>query len=167
MPTAPQPPAARTAHRERLFVPVYWWIIVVFFLLSTFVAVAFYLGPWNGLLITAVAAGIVAAVLLPYGSATVKVDEDALTVGRSRVEWRWVARATALERAETRSRLGPGADARAHLVVRPYLAEAVEITLADPADPHPYWLVGSRQPTALAAAINARAGTDATGLSDG
>lgn len=160
MTTAP-PPASSTEHRERLFVPVAWWIIVAVFLISIFVAVAFYLGPWNGSLVTVVGVGIAAAVLLPYGSVLVTVDDKALTVGLNRIEWPWVSGATALDRAEVRHRLGPGADARAHLLIRPYLAEGVEVTLADAADPHPYWLVSSRQSVALAAAINARAAASA------
>lgn len=157
MPTPTPPPAALTEHRERLFVPVHWWIIVALFLISIFAAIAFYLGAWNGVLVTAVAAGVVAAVLLPYGAARITVDDAALTVGPNRIEWRWVAGATALDRDETRHRLGPGADVRAHLATRPYLSEAVEVTLADPADDHPYWLITSRQPVDLAASINAHA----------
>jgi Protein of unknown function (DUF3093) len=33
------------------------------------------------------------------------------------------------------------------------VATAVEITLADPADPVPYWLVSTRRPQQLAAAL--------------
>jgi Protein of unknown function (DUF3093) len=40
-------------------------------------------------------------------------------------------------------------------VLRPYIATAVEITLNDPDDPVPYWLVSSRRPRAFAAAVNA------------
>ena len=52
--------------------------------------------------------------------------------------------------------MGADADARAFLVLRPYLKRAVRVPMQDPADPTPYWLVGSRHPDALAAAINAR-----------
>jgi hypothetical protein len=168
MATAHPPSAALTEHRERLFVPVSWWIIAAVFLLSLFVAVAFYLGPWTGVLVAVVSVGIVAAVLLPYGSLRITVDDTALTVGPNRIEWPWVGGASALDRAETRRRLGPGADARAYLVTRPYLSEAVEIDLADPADPHPYWLVSSRHAVALAATINAHAAAPRTpGVTDG
>lgn len=166
MPTAKPVPAAMAEHRERLFVPVSWWIIAAFFLLSIFVAVAFYLGPWIGALVAVVSAGIVVAVLLRYGTLRVTGDDTALTVGHNAIEWPWVAGATALDRDETRRRLGPGADARAHLVTRPYLSESVEVTLADPADPHPYWLVSSRQAVALAATINAHAAAPRTPRSD-
>ncbi len=50
--------------------------------------------------------------------------------------------------------MGSEADARAYLLVRPYLKRAVRVTVVDPADPTPYWLVGTRHPEALAAALN-------------
>jgi hypothetical protein len=55
------------------------------------------------------------------------------------------------------------ADARAHLVLRPYIKTAVEITLDDPDDPVPYWLVSTRRPQQLAAALREAASSTLTG----
>ena len=52
---------------------------------------------------------------------------------------------------------GPEADARAYLVLRPYVRTAVQVDLADPADPAPYWLISSRHPKRLADALVAAA----------
>ena len=73
--------------------------------------------------------------------------------GAAVIEHRYIAGARALDADQTRRRAGVDADARAHLVLRPYVATAVEITLDDPADPVPYWLVSTRRPDALAAAL--------------
>jgi len=143
--------------QERLSVPLRWWLVALSFVISVFVAVAFYLGPGNGLILTAACAAIVVAVLVPYGSRTITVDDEALTVGPHRIEWAWVGGAKALDAAAARHRLGPDADVRAHLVVRPYIPEGVEVTVVDIADPHPYWFVNSRRAAELADAINARA----------
>jgi hypothetical protein len=48
---------------------------------------------------------------------------------------------------------GPGADARAYLLLRPYLKRAVKVEITDPADPAPYWLLSTRHPDRLAGAI--------------
>jgi hypothetical protein len=40
-------------------------------------------------------------------------------------------------------------------VLRPYAKEAVELTLDDPVDPVPYWVVSTRRPSRLAEAITA------------
>ena len=50
---------------------------------------------------------------------------------------------------------GRDADARAYLLLRPYLKRAVRVEINDPADPTPYWLVGTRRPEDLAEALEA------------
>ncbi|HEY5420452.1 MAG TPA: DUF3093 family protein, partial [Marmoricola sp.] len=39
------------------------------------------------------------------------------------------------------------------LATRPYLKAAVRVPVSDPDDPAPYWLVGTRHPDRLAAAL--------------
>lgn len=151
------PRPAPPEFREQLTVPIRWWLVALFFIVSVFVAVGFYLRPANGFIAAMISTGVVAAVLVPYGSLKVLIDHSGLTVGASRIDWAWVAGARALDAEAARHRLGPGADARAHLAVRPYVAEAVEVTIHDPADPHPYWLVSSRRAGEFADAVNARA----------
>lgn len=141
------------SYREKLRAPASWWAIALVFGLTFVTAVGFYLGP-----VVAAGAGVVTTVgiataLAVIGGTTVQVDERGLTVGRSLLEWPYVGDATVLDAAATHDRLGPGADARAHVVQRPYIAESVEVVVADAADPHPYWLVSTRQPAQLAAAI--------------
>ena len=62
-----------------------------------------------------------------------------------------------LDAGGTRRLAGRDADARAYLLLRPYLQRAVRIGIDDPADPTPYWLVSTRRPDRLAAALR-RAG---------
>ena len=52
------------------------------------------------------------------------------------------------------------ADARAYLLLRPYLSRAVMVPVDDPADPTPYWLVSTRRPDELVAALDAAASAD-------
>ncbi|HNI70134.1 MAG TPA: DUF3093 family protein [Marmoricola sp.] len=61
----------------------------------------------------------------------------------------------ALDKEATRELLGVGADARAYLLTRPYLKRSVRVEITDPADPTPYWVIGTRRPAELASAINA------------
>jgi len=64
-----------------------------------------------------------------------------------------VGATTPLDKAEVRKRLGPDADPRAFVMYRSYVDEALEITVDDPADPHPYWLVSTHDAARLATAI--------------
>ena len=58
-----------------------------------------------------------------------------------------------LDADATRRAAGVDADARAFLLLRPYLKRSVRVEITDPADPAPYWLVSTRHPDELAAAL--------------
>lgn len=145
----------RPDYHERLGVPLRWWaqgtMAVAVLWLSVVVAVP---GPaaW---VITGLALALLAVCLFWYGDARVVVGDGWFRAGRARIEIVHVGAATALDAAETRRVAGPGADARAYLLLRPYLKRAVRVEITDPADPTPYWLVSSRHPEALAGALAA------------
>jgi hypothetical protein len=143
--------------RERLNVPFGWWVLATLFALSLLLALGLYVGPVWGVAVAA-ASLLVAAGIFASAAVTVTVDATEIRVGRAIIEHRYIAAAQALDAAATRRRSGVEADARAHLVLRPYVLTAVEITLADPADPVPYWLISSRRPAELVAALD-RAGS--------
>jgi len=72
-----------------------------------------------------------------------------------RLESRYIAAAEPYEGEAAREALGPAADPRAFLFTRPFITDVVRIDLDDLADPHPYWLVSTRRPKDLAAALRA------------
>lgn len=128
-------------------------MIGLFFSVSFTTAVGFVLDPAVSLVGGAVAAALVAAGLVWYGSAAITVDDEGLRVGRYRLEADYLGEVTAHSASATRDRLGRDADRRALLVVRGYIPTSVEVAIADPADPHPYWLISTRRPDELAAAL--------------
>ena len=139
--------------RERLTVPVGWWVLAALLTVTMLGIVGFYLGPVWGIgvavLTLAAAAGLFAVTAIQLS-----VDAEELRVGRAVIERTYIGRCRALDAAATELRAGVDADGRAHLVLRPYIATAVEIELVDPADPVPYWLVSTRRPARLAAALD-------------
>jgi hypothetical protein len=141
--------------RERLHVPVLWWVLAVGIALSLLAAVGLYLGPVWGVAVF-VGAVAVAAALFVSAAVVIEVDEAELRVGRAVIERSWIQTCLALDARAAELRAGVQADARAHLVLRPYVATAVEIVLRDPDDPVPYWLVSTRHPTRLATVLAAR-----------
>jgi len=147
-------PRAEAEHHERLSVPFRWWVqgtmLVATFWLAFVVATPAVVA-WSA---TAVLLVVMVGLFLAYGSPRVDVEDGWLRVGRARIAGEFLGGAEPLDAAETRRVAGPGADARAYLLVRPYLKRAVRVTVVDPADPTPYWLVGTRHPEALAAALN-------------
>jgi hypothetical protein len=147
--------------RERLTVPILWWVLAGLFALSVLLAVGAYLGPVWGVG-TSAATLLVAAAIFGSASLVISVDAQETHVGRASIEHAYVAACRALNAEETRRRAGVEADARAHLVLRPYIKTAVEITLGDPDDPVPYWLVSTRHPHRLAAAMQDAASSTLT-----
>ena len=148
--------------RERLTVPIMWWVLASLFALSVLLAVGAYLGPVWGIG-TALATVMVATAIFISAAVVISIDAREIRIGRASIEHAYIASSQALAAEEARQRAGVGADARAHLVLRPYVRTAVEITLDDPEDPVPYWLVSTRHPQQLAEALKEAASSTLTG----
>lgn len=143
-------------YRERLLVPVWWWCFGAFMVFGMVLAVWAWWGTSWGIA-TAVGFGAALVALLALiGSARVVVDERGIEAGGARLEWAWAGEVTPLDASETQRALGVDADPSAYLLTRPYIRTAVRIDVDDAADPHPYWLVSTRHPDAVVAAVAGR-----------
>jgi len=155
-------------YRERLRAPWSWWLLgpAVIVLLGAELAAG--LGWPAVAAIYAVLVGGWAALLLSWGRPRVEVTGGELVAGGTRLALAAAGEVRALDRAQTRAISGPRADPAAFSLIRPYLREAVYVEVTDPAAGPPYWVVGTRHPAALAAAINsARPATRAGGTAVG
>lgn len=132
-----------------------WWIGVVAFGLVWGWLLLVVAGPLAGVLTTVGVAAAGAVLVQLYGSTVVQAGPDGLRIGRVFLPAAHVGAVEPLDARRTRAALGPEADARAWLHVRPYVDTALRVEVDDPADPTPYWLVSSRQPQALADALRA------------
>nr|WP_255622140.1 DUF3093 domain-containing protein [Tessaracoccus sp. OS52] len=139
-------------------VPWWWWFVALLAVGSLAVALFAYLTVPLATAVVVLFAFAVGAVAYSYGNAAVSVSGDRLSVGRFSVEGKWIRGAEALQGDAAVAALGPEADTRDFLQTRPYVRDLVRVDLADPADPHPHWLVSSRNPDELASAIRAIAG---------
>jgi hypothetical protein len=141
------------SYRERLFAPPLWWVTGMLTML-TFGAIV-----WTGfdLAITlAVFGGVIAitaAFLLNWGRVTIEVTGGELRAGPDRLPLSDTGEVLALTEAQARALRGPHADPRAHVLIRPYLRCAVYVEVTRPDAASPYWLLATRRPAELAAAI--------------
>jgi hypothetical protein len=138
---------------ERLGVPLRWWALATMFLASMLLAFLVATPLWVALTGTAVLVVLVLTLFLGYGAARISVHDGVLTAGRARIPLAHVGEVLPLDADDTRRLAGRDADARAYLLLRPYLRRAVRIGIDDPADPTPYWLVSTRRPERLAAVL--------------
>jgi Protein of unknown function (DUF3093) len=148
MPESPQ-------YDERLGVPLRWWVLAAVFLATLLVAFVVSTPLWVALGSTAALAAVVGGILLGYGAARVSVRAGTLHAGRAHIAVDLLGDVDVLHEAAARRLAGRDADARAFLVLRPYLHSAVRVGIDDPADPAPYWMIATRHPDRLAASLRA------------
>ncbi|GAA1754299.1 DUF3093 domain-containing protein [Agromyces humatus] len=84
----------------------------------------------------------------------IEVQGGRLRAGRAEIALTVVGEAVPADEEQARVERGTGLDARAFLVIRGWIKPVVRIPVVDAADPTPYWLVSTRRPKELAAAIN-------------
>jgi hypothetical protein len=102
---------------------------------------------------------LVAGVVLGVVTAPrVQVGGGELRAGSAHIPLELLGPTRVLDRATARHELGPALDARAYVCLRSWIGTAVRVEVLDPLDPTPYWIVSTRRPEALAAAV-ARATT--------
>jgi hypothetical protein len=147
-------------YRERLRVPLAWWLLAVPTVLI--LGATLYAGltePWPVIIMTGLAAGC-AVFLIVLGLATVEIRNGTLRAGKAALPLTAVSEVASLDEKQTTRLRGPRADPAAHLYSRPYLKESVYLAVAasDSLPPAggtmaPYWLIGTRHPAELAAVI--------------
>jgi hypothetical protein len=133
-------------------VPWTWWPVVV----SITVFGALEVGSgFSYVVLVPVLVFMIGFFIVPLflsGRARVRLVDGVLHAGKEELPVMQMTSVSALDRAETRLRLGPQADPAAHSVIRGWIGPSVMLRLANP-DPVPYWIVSTRHPDELAAAI--------------
>ncbi|MGI8534991.1 MAG: DUF3093 domain-containing protein [Mycobacteriales bacterium] len=101
----------------------------------------------------AVVPPVVLLALLWGSRGRVRVCDGVLSVPGARLPLDRIGGVRPLEREGTRRLRGPLAESRVYVATRPWLAQSVRVQIEDPEDDTPYWLVGTRHPQELAAAL--------------
>jgi len=138
-------------YREKLW-PA-WWLYVATALvipasLLVFVPINFTTG-----VIVAIVLYVGTVVALILASPVIEVTRESLRAGRATLPIAAVGQAIGYRGDQARLQRGQQLDARAWLLIRGWVAPIVTVLVVDDADPTPYWLLSTRQPEALAAAI--------------
>jgi hypothetical protein len=142
-------------YRERLLpaTSMYFYVALV---IPASILVFLPIGPQGG--VSGLVIGIVTGLVLYTGvialfvltAPRVEVTTDTLRVGRARIPRSLVGQVRGYDGEDATHQRGPGLDARAFLCIRGWVKPVVRITIADPNDPTPYWLVSTRHPNILA-----------------
>jgi hypothetical protein len=140
-----------TIYRERLWPAVWLYFAVALIIPATLLALL----PIN------LTVGIIAAILLyvgivaalVFGSPVVEVTDGEFRAGRAHLPLSVVGAVDAFTGAEASAERGVRLDARAWLMLRGSIGPVVKVQVVDDRDPTPYWIVSTRAPERIAAAI--------------
>ncbi len=144
--------------REHLWVPWWWWPLGL--AAAALVAMQFAIGIRS--LPTALPFLILAPVPLwllwrmsrTEIAVTAGADGQAmLHAGKARLPLSVIDRVAAIPPSAKQAAMGRQLDPSAYVVHRPWVGSLVLVVLDDPEDPTPYWLVSTRNPDALVAAL--------------
>jgi hypothetical protein len=134
-------PGAGTLTAILLLLPAIWVILLP---LSPTVA------PIAAIVLTA-AVEVLMLVVAPV----VAVGDGVLTAGSARIPVALTGDTAQYRKADAVTARGPQLDARAFTLFRGWVDPVVRIDVTDPDDPTPYWLVSTRRPEQLRAALAA------------
>ncbi len=144
---------SQVVYRERLLPP--WWLWSAVAAFAAMVAVAYgYAWGVGAAIGSALVVGVGLGALLVATSSVVAVDDRVVRAGRARLPLRWVGRTQPLDLEASALARTRDFDPAAYTLLRTWASgRAVRIQVTDPDDPHPTWLISTRDPDALAAAI--------------
>lgn len=138
-------------YRERLGPSL--WILVSAALAGPMAALVFAPIDTTVALIAGGAVGVLVVALLVSASPRVEVRDGILRAGRAHIDVDLIGEPTAYVAEAARTARGAGLDPRAWHLIRGGIDGLVVIPVTDPADPTPAWVVSTRTPDRLVAAV--------------
>ncbi|GAB3286239.1 DUF3093 domain-containing protein [Sinomonas notoginsengisoli] len=160
MPDATTPaPAARSTdpvvYSEKLW-PAWWvWVVVAGISAAgilVFAPISMAAGYTGAVVLLVILGGALIA-----STPAVVVTASSLRAGRATVPLKFTGSAEGFSGDEATAERGPRLNGLAYLCIRGWIPSVVRVELTDPEDRTPYWLVSSRHPAKLVAALNERA----------
>lgn len=145
------PPSHAVAYDEKLLPGPGGWAAALGF--AAVLGVAIWPASEGLAIAVAVVAAVVGTAALWWTSPVVAIADGNLRAGRARIPVAVLGDAVALDAPAMRAELGPRLDTRAFVCLRAWARTGVLVRLDDPTDPTPYWLVSTRRPARLLAAL--------------
>lgn len=141
------------SYRERLRVPVVWTVAALVVALLLAAEVHGGAGGWRAVVPYAVLPPFALLWAALASRRQVRLTDGVLHVPGARAPLSAFGPPQALDKEQLRRRLGPESDVRAWVAVPPWVSRGVLLPVVDPDDETPYWVIGSRHPEALVAAL--------------
>lgn len=148
----------RPVHSETLRVPLWWWIALIA-VTAVVVALCVMIGArwWMWVLVVVIPV-LFAWLFVTVSREKIEVESDGqgggtLYAGNARLPFDAISRTAVVPATAKQAAMGRQLDPEAFVVHRGYIRTMVIVVLDDPMDPTPYWLISTRDPEGLAAAL--------------
>lgn len=138
-------------YREKLWPSFGVWLLVPLIGFMCAIAVA-PIAPVVSL-VTAVVVTVALTAWAAAAATKIEVTGGHLVCGQAKLPVSVISAGSLIAEADVRREMGPDLDARAFVTVRGWVPTMVRLTLDDPEDDTPYWLVSTRRPEELLAAL--------------
>ena len=148
-------PKRANRYSERLTTPWWWWVAgaALTAVLGYEVQLAAYRQSWTWAAYPVLAA-LIAWGIWSLGRTPVTVDADgALHAAKAVLPREVIARGAAVPPSARSAAMGRQLDPAAYVMHRSWVPSMVLLVLDDPDDPTPYWLVSTRHPEKVLAAL--------------
>jgi hypothetical protein len=151
---------AAVPYRERLSPSL--WTIVSAAVAAPMAALVFAPIDTTLALVAGVLVGVGIVVLMIAASPVLQVRDGVLTAGRAHIDIEFTGATTVLTGAEAQHARGPGLHPRSWHMIRGGIDGVVIVEITDPDDPAPTWVMSTRTPDRLAAAVRRAQATPRT-----
>jgi hypothetical protein len=134
--------------------PPIWVLAFIYFLLLSLV-IAFWAAFDNRVAFVTFLMATIAIIYIAIAMrSTISIDGQELRIDQAHIEVKYLGGVEKLTSPQLRLLRTRDADPAAFLAIKFWLSTGVKITISDPRDPTPYWLVTSKRGEEIAALLN-------------
>ena len=134
--------------------PPIWVLAFIYFLLLSLV-IAIWAAFDNNVALVAFITATVAIIYIAIAMrSTITLDGEELRIDRAHIDIKYLGSATVLDSPAMRLLRTRDADPAAYLAIKFWMPKGIKITVVDPRDPTPYWLITSKRGEEIAALLD-------------
>jgi hypothetical protein len=134
--------------------PPIWVLAFIYFLLLSLV-IAIWAAFDNNVALVAFITATVAIIYIAIAMrSTITLEGEELRIDRAHIDIKYLGSATVLDSPAMRLLRTRDADPAAYLAIKFWMPKGIKITVVDPRDPTPYWLITSKRGEELAALLD-------------
>jgi hypothetical protein len=134
--------------------PPIWVLAFIYFLLLSLV-IAIWAAFDNAITLIAFITSTIAIIYIAIAMrSTITFDGKELRIDRAHIDIKYLGEATILDAPAMRLLRTRDADPAAYLAIKFWTPKGIKITVVDPRDPTPYWLITSKRGEEIAALLD-------------